>query len=46
VSRLLRDPDLRQRLGVEARRAVVRDFLPNRPAKQWLEVLEAVVTAA
>jgi trehalose synthase len=46
VSRLPRDPDLRQRHGVEARRAVVRDFLPNRPAKQWLEVLEAVVTAA
>jgi trehalose synthase len=46
VTRLLRDPDLRERLGVEARRAVIRDFLPDRPAKQWLDVLETVVATA
>jgi glycosyltransferase involved in cell wall biosynthesis len=45
IERLLRDPDLRQRIGQEGRRKVLAEFDVNTSARRLREILEATAAA-
>jgi trehalose synthase len=40
MSSLLADPERAWRLGIAARESVRRSFLPNRPALQYVDLIE------